>query len=148
MKEWIDVKKVLFASDGSASSKKAQEAVVSILSAWPEVEVTVLHVITESAMVMSSNIQPQLLWDAETAVVQEVKEAVKPLLDDFPNRVTFRTERAIGSPAHKICEVGEQTHADLLVVGSHGRGTVDGLLLGSVSHGVMHRAKMSVLVVK
>jgi nucleotide-binding universal stress UspA family protein len=36
----------------------------------------------------------------------------------------------------------------LIVVGSHGRKGVDRFLLGSVSHGIVHRAGCSVLVVR
>ncbi|NUR93019.1 MAG: universal stress protein [Nonomuraea sp.] len=38
--------------------------------------------------------------------------------------------------------------ADLLVVGSHGRGSVGAALLGSVSHGVLHHARCTVAVVR
>jgi nucleotide-binding universal stress UspA family protein len=45
-----------------------------------------------------------------------------------------------------VCEVG-QSH-DLIVVGSHGRKGLERFLLGSVSHGIVHRATTSVLVVR
>jgi nucleotide-binding universal stress UspA family protein len=37
---------------------------------------------------------------------------------------------------------------DLTVVGSHGRKGLDRFLLGSVSHGIVHRANNPVLVVR
>jgi nucleotide-binding universal stress UspA family protein len=51
-----------------------------------------------------------------------------------------------GDPVTTVCEVG--TSYDLMVVGSHGRKGLGRFLLGSVSHGIVHRAGCSVLVVR
>ena len=56
------------------------------------------------------------------------------------------TDVRLGDPVTTVCEVGN-SH-DLIVVGSHGRKGLDRFLLGSVSHGIVHRAGCSVLVVR
>ncbi|WP_329082011.1 MULTISPECIES: universal stress protein [unclassified Streptosporangium] len=51
--------------------------------------------------------------------------------------------------AHPVEALVEaSTGADLLVVGSHGRGALGSLLLGSVSRGVLHHAHCAVAVVR
>ena len=52
-----------------------------------------------------------------------------------------------GSPAHAIVKYAAEQQADLIVVGSHSRGAVSRLLLGSVAERVLHLAGRSVLVV-
>lgn len=51
--------------------------------------------------------------------------------------------------AHPVDVLREASaHADLLVVGSRGRGELTGLLLGSVSHSLLHHAACPVVIVR
>jgi nucleotide-binding universal stress UspA family protein len=53
-----------------------------------------------------------------------------------------------GDPGESIVSAAEAEGADLVVVGTHGRGTIGRLLLGSVSDYVVRRAPCPVLVVR
>lgn len=53
-----------------------------------------------------------------------------------------------GDPGDMIVEAATAEHADMVLVGSHGRGTVGRLLLGSVSEHVVRNAPCPVLVVR
>ena len=52
-----------------------------------------------------------------------------------------------GHPAREILAVADELHADLVVLGTHGRGGVEHLLLGSVAEKVMRKAPCPVMVV-
>ncbi|UYN98604.1 MAG: universal stress protein [Devosia sp.] len=52
-----------------------------------------------------------------------------------------------GQPARTIVSFAREKKADLIVVGSRGAGSVEGFLLGSVSHKVTSLAQCPVLVV-
>lgn len=54
---------------------------------------------------------------------------------------------ALGTPAVEILRHAARWKADLIVVGSHGRGTMGRLLLGSVAQKVLHEAGCPVMVV-
>lgn len=51
-------------------------------------------------------------------------------------------------PALAIVEMAEAQDVDAIVMGSRGRSDVAGLMLGSVSHRVLHTAKRRVIVVR
>ena len=53
-----------------------------------------------------------------------------------------------GDPARAIAQCAEETEADLVVIGTHGRGSVGRALRGSVSTALLHHAPCDVLVVR
>lgn len=54
----------------------------------------------------------------------------------------------IGTPAAEILQVAQEVSADLIIVGSHDRGALGRLLLGSVSQVVLRDARCPVLIVR
>ena len=61
--------------------------------------------------------------------------------------VHYRTRMIDGTPALALVDAAVAEDADLLVVGSRGRGGFAGLVLGSVSTHVVHHAHRPVVVV-
>jgi nucleotide-binding universal stress UspA family protein len=53
-----------------------------------------------------------------------------------------------GDAAEEILRAADEVDADLLVVGTHGRGGIDRLICGSVAEAVMRRSSRPVLVVR
>lgn len=62
--------------------------------------------------------------------------------------VAIESDVLFGSPDSRIVETAEETGADLIVLGSHGYRRWERLLLGSVSHSVVHHAPCSVMIVR
>lgn len=53
-----------------------------------------------------------------------------------------------GDASSTIVDYAKSVDADLIVIGSRGRGAFGSLFLGSVSHGVVHAADRDVLIVR
>lgn len=82
--------------------------------------------------------------------IEEIRDAeaqgIWDKLGKIPANATAHTLQ--GPAAHSIVEFAQELDADLIIVGSRGRGAMATLLLGSVSHGVVHAADRNVLIVR
>jgi nucleotide-binding universal stress UspA family protein len=61
--------------------------------------------------------------------------------------VSYRSYVVEQSPAHALVNFAEREHADLLVLGAHGHGSLTDRLLGSVSYTVSHAAPCPVVII-
>ena len=101
------------------------------------VEVTVLSVIPALTMVEPHLVMGLQAWSEEGKRYAEmiVNDTARALAGPY---ASVSALVRMGNPVTTICECGAEF--DLIVMGSHGRKGLDRFLLGSVSHGVVHRA--------
>ncbi|HKJ55194.1 MAG TPA: universal stress protein [Nitriliruptoraceae bacterium] len=78
-------------------------------------------------------------------LAQDAKELMARLVESAPRDLEIQTITARGPAARTLLDVARG--ADLLVVGSRGRGGFRGLLLGSTSHQAISHAPCPVVVV-
>jgi nucleotide-binding universal stress UspA family protein len=62
--------------------------------------------------------------------------------------IEVREMAVVGEPAEAILAAAKAGKVDLLVMGSHGRGSVKGILLGSVSSKVIAQTELPVTIVR
>lgn len=139
--------RILLATDGSPSAGRATHEAVTLARAtgWPLEIVTVWHL-----PVTGLAYEPLL---AAPEVEESVRERAQLALDAAAETARAaglepKQVLAEGVPADEICELARRTEASLVVLGSHGWGTVRRLLFGSVSSAVLHHAPCPVLVVR
>jgi len=82
---------------------------------------------------------------AESAARQRL-EALYP--GDDSSGVRIVAEVVEGRAHRRIVETARQQHADLIVLGTHGRNAVDRLMFGSTTDAVLHNAPCPVLTVR
>jgi nucleotide-binding universal stress UspA family protein len=145
--------RILIATDGSDFSKAAVEKACEFMKPG-DTEVCCLstHEDPIGAAIDPSFISSEYYQHLENAIreaaASHVESAENQIRKHFTaDQVPVLTRVDRGSPDPIIIDVATEWNADLIVVGSHGRGFW-GRLLGSVSNAVVHHAPCSVLVVK
>lgn len=147
--------KVILAIDGSDFSRTAIAKFSGFIAAPANTEIKLICVVEKPAPMVTEpfavsseyyhSVEAAHLKEAEGFVAEAV-EQLRKLLTAADIKITTRT--LLGDPDKEIIEIAREWNADLIVVGSHGRGFWERMLLGSVSDSIVHHAPCSVLVVR
>ncbi|HET6367884.1 MAG TPA: universal stress protein [Pseudomonadales bacterium] len=88
-------------------------------------------------------------WEAYEKARQWVAEALDKTATQAKDKgVTVRPVMLTGSPAQEIVDLARSEQADLVIMGTHGRGGMSRVLLGSVADRVIRLAPCPVLTVR
>jgi nucleotide-binding universal stress UspA family protein len=156
-----DIKKILYATDLSENARHAFGYAVTIANRH-DARITVLHVVEELSSFARSMVADMM---GEKRLAEAKKEKEKEIISDLKDRlVAFCTEVrheqpscpfvvdntivVTGHPVDRIVQQAEKMDADLIIIGSHGRGGIADVTLGSTSRRVLRRCAMPVLVVR
>jgi nucleotide-binding universal stress UspA family protein len=140
--------KIVVAVDFSQTSEDALEAACE-LAQTHHGHVHLLHVVPDPVLLAYTTEPVSLDVDAMlrqwTDGAREQLTALAARQQPKPQSLT--TAVVAGSAAPEIVKYALEQHADLIVLGSHGRGFVDRLLLGNVAERVLRLAHCPVIVV-
>lgn len=137
-------KNILLASDFSPEAEQAEQRAVEVAKMY-DARLSLIHVVDyypsmqlEGGLAMLPNIEDRLNEKAQ----EDMDACVARLPIELKG-----THIGHGPPKGVIIDYANETGADLIVLGSHGRHGL-GLLLGSTATGVLHVAKCDVLAVR
>jgi len=132
---------VLLGIDGSPASELAT-AIAFDEASRRGVELTALHAWSDVDVFEL----PGMDWSAvKSEAERSLAERLAGWQERYPD-VTVHRLVARDRPARQLIEKSES--AQLVVVGSHGRGGLTGMVLGSVSNAVVHSVRMPVIVAR
>jgi nucleotide-binding universal stress UspA family protein len=146
--------RVLIATDGSDDSVTAARKAVGVLSHLDEIVLVCVirapEVATEGQVsgFVGGVADVEAVDAAWGSVEADARSAIERTVEVLPTAASIVEVIETGSAGPMICHVAAERAADVVVVGSRGRGAFKRAFLGSVSGHVVHNAPCPVLVVR
>jgi nucleotide-binding universal stress UspA family protein len=135
---------VLLAYDGSPEADLALAHAVAIAQVY-HARLTLVTVVPPP---------PLLAWQAPGGAVglheaqqKDFQQRLRAAADEVPDDLSVTTRLLDGDAAREVLRAAREADADVIVMGSRGRGRVTAAVLGSVSNHVMHEADVPVIVI-
>ncbi len=139
--------KILFAADGSRFTKKALAFLVTHDALLEDSsELLVLHVQPVLPAHVKSFAGRGVVASYYLDEAEKVLEPIRKFLKKHP--IKFKADWVIGNPALEIVNKAKRDNVHLIVMGTHGHGTLGRVLLGSVAQKVVAECDRPILLVK
>jgi nucleotide-binding universal stress UspA family protein len=138
--------KILIATDGSETSQKATKIGVE-LAKMHNASVTAVYVADTSRLgylsdyIQYSGVIRELMLNEGKEATDHVEELARAA------GVAYEKKILEGRPTDELLKISRESGAELLVMGSVGRGGLDRFLLGSVAEKVVQHSKVPIMLV-
>ena len=140
----MEIKKILVAFDGSKHSEKGLDIAISLVK---ESKRSIVGLFVKPHSVDSIR-YGDVFSGHQDEIVRKTFQTLRERCEE--NDVKFSTEIRTGDVKTTIEKMTNDNHMniDMVIIGSRGRGSVKGALLGSVSKYVLDKSNVPVLIVK
>ena len=143
------MKRVLLPIDGSECALRAVALVIAKRANYANPDDLEIHLV---------NVQPLLSRDitrfaSHQQIVDFHREESEKLMHEAcalfaAAGVGYTAHHEVGAVAESITALADALHCDQIVMGTHGRGALQELLMGSITLKVVHLSSVPVLLVK
>ncbi|RKD97912.1 universal stress protein [Halopiger aswanensis] len=136
---------ILVPTDGSPEVERALEYAFDLARAH-DATIRAVYVVNAAGY---GGLPMETAWEGiSDALREEGRSAVERVEELAPEDIDVETKVLEGSPSRVIVQEASPGECDLVVMGTHGRGGIDRLLLGSVTERVVRRCDVPVLTVQ
>ncbi len=145
----IALKSVLVATDFSEASETALTYGRHFARTFGAT-LHVMHVVENVMARFAADAYPVLLPDLQREIEEAGEKRLTAVMEDEDFKLLHATPivRTAASPAGAIVAYAREANIDLIILGTHGRGTMAKLLMGSVAERVVRMAWCPVLTVR
>jgi nucleotide-binding universal stress UspA family protein len=144
----VALKKILVPVDFSDCSVAALKAAINIARSF-DAKILALHVIHDPADAPGFYASQK----AGKKVFRNMEDSATQMMEEFAGKRLRKYEKhecyvRPGIPATQILQFAQKQKVDMIAMGTHGRGGLDRLMLGSVADRVIRSSDCPVLIVR
>jgi nucleotide-binding universal stress UspA family protein len=144
----IKVKRILVAVDFSAVSANALRHAAAVAQQF-SAALDVVNALPLTDIDLPANASAKYVEEMRQSALQQRRKELKQFVKQNAAKLTDALEHVcLGSPTEEVIEAAKQLHADLIVIGTHGRTGLKHLLVGSVAESVLRHADVPVLCIR
>jgi len=154
------IKKILYTTDLTKNSAYAFRYAVSSAQKH-DAKIHILHVLesvpSSTEGLITQYIGEDRLKKMRQETLERLVERIKERLREFAARELKRDPKTLkkvasihvvyGDPAAEILKKADELDADVVILGTHGKGVISHAFLGSVSEKVLHRIRKPVYII-
>lgn len=145
----LRIQNILVATDFSDASARALDYARELARAF-KASVHVMHVLEDlAAHAWTTEVYVAALPGVHEEMEKQARERLEQIVTNDDRRdLAIQTVLRLGSPFVEIVRYAREANIDLIVMGTHGRGAIVHMLLGSVAERVVRKAHCPVLTVR
>lgn len=136
--------RILVPTDGSPGTTRVIDH-ASELAASHDASLHFLYVVNTASF---ANLPMETSWESVTSMLREEGEEALRAAEDRADVADVVTAMREGPPSREIVDYANDENCDLVVMGTHGRGGLNRILLGSVAERVVRSSEVPVLTVR
>jgi nucleotide-binding universal stress UspA family protein len=141
----MNIARILCPTDFSDASAHAVD-LAALIAGWYKARIAALHVVSAAAVLPEFSLSPSGSVDEDALRALRTATAGR-FAHAAGGGIAVDVLVDVGSPASRILERAGTLPADLIVMGTHGLGGFEHLMLGSVTERVLRKAACPVLTV-
>lgn len=141
------IKKIICALDLSQHSALVAEYAVTMAKAF-NAEVTVVYAAPALTQYVGFHVPPSSIENFVGEIVAGAEKTMQEFVAEHFQGVKAVGKVVNGYAAEEILNMVESTHADLIIMGTHGRKGIDRILFGSVAEKVVKSSSIPVMTIR
>ena len=142
----MKIKKILVAIDFSDLTEKLLQTAKAFQEKYSDSEVILFHSIEK----LPTDYNYWIFIETIDEAIREIKKKVKEKIDSIASTYLKNYKIVIGegNPTSEIRETARRRRASLVIIGNHGKGGVEEIILGSTAEKVARKCNVPTLIVK